>query len=444
MKKEVTRSDFLRVAGGASLAMVVSGCGFGVGQSNQGGGNQQADTVTLWEISTGAELELIKEVTRRFNEEHPNIRAEVQFFQNDPYKQKLRVAVGAGNPPDIFYGWGGGVLRNYVQAGKVHELTSEFDSEPWQNKFFPSVMQGVTFDGGIYGVPISDVQPVVFFYNKKLFENHGVSPPATWSELMAAIDRLKANNVIPISVGGQNNWTYLMYEEYLVDRIGGASVFNSVLQNEPEAWSDPAFIKANTMIQELVSAGAFEDGFNSVSYDTGQASALLYTDKAAMHLMGTWEFETILSSDPGLIEDGNLGWFPFPVVEGGAGDPKNIAGNLSNYYSVTNASGSKDAAIKYLKETALSEYVINERIKLGQVVPVTGIENKLEQAEYGEWMRFIYDLVQEAPHFQLSWDQALPPEPAQAFLENLDQLFLLNISPEQFSKNMNQHIETGE
>ncbi len=439
--RNLTRSDFLRITGVASLAVVATGCNFGVGQGRQGGGDQQTKTVTLWEISTGKELELVKELTRRFNEENPDIQAEVQFFQNDPFKQKLRVAMGAGDPPDIFYGWGGGILENYVEAGKVQELTSEFDSAPWQDKFLPSVMEGVTFDGKIYGVPISDVQPVVFLYNKRLFDDQGISPPATWGELRAAVDRLNANGVIPISLGGKSTWTYLMYEEYLVDRLGGASVFNSVLQNEPEAWSDPAFIEANRMIQELVSAEAFEDGFNSVSYDTGQATALLYTDKAAMHLMGGWDFETILDSDPEFIENGNLGWFTFPTVEGGTGDPKNIVGNLSNFYSVANASPNKDAAVTYLKDTVLNEYAVNERIKLGQVVPVKGIESKLEQAENSEWLQFIYDLVREAPNFQLSWDQALPPEPAQALLENLDQLFLQNISPQQFSENMNQQIQ---
>jgi raffinose/stachyose/melibiose transport system substrate-binding protein len=49
-------------------------------------------------------------------------------------------------------------------------------------------------------------------------------------------------------------------------------------------------------------------------------------------------------------------------------------------------------------------------------------------------------MAQNAPHFQLSWDQALAPAPAQALLTNLSQLFLKQITPQQFSANMNKTI----
>jgi raffinose/stachyose/melibiose transport system substrate-binding protein len=328
---QLTRRDFLKVTGGASLTVLLSGC-FGAGG---GGSSSSGNGVTVWDIQTGDIQSLLKYETAQFNKSHPNIPVTIEFFQNGPYKQKLQVAMGAHRPPDIFFGWGGGILEQYVNAGDVYDLTSALDADPsWKNRYLSSVMPGVTFNGKVYGVPNNYVQPVVFEYNKSIFSQYGLTPPKTWSDLLSIVGKLKQHNIAPIALGGADKWPDLMYEEYLVDRIGGPSAFNDVLANKPNAWSNPAFIKANTMIQDLVSAGAFQSGFSGTSYDTGQATALFYTGKAAMQLMGVWDFATILSDDPSFVSSGNFGWFPFPAVEGGAGDPSNVAGNLCNFYSV--------------------------------------------------------------------------------------------------------------
>jgi raffinose/stachyose/melibiose transport system substrate-binding protein len=439
MEQRVTRRHFLQLTGGVSLATLLSGC-FGTaggGQGSSGGGT----AITVWDIRTGNDQTIIQNATSAFNSSHSGMHATIEFFQNDPYKQKLQVAMGAKHPPDIFFGWGGGILKSYVDAGDVYDLTGAINADSsWKNKYLPSVMTGVTFNGKIYGVPNSGAQPVVFLYNKEIFTKYHLTPPTTWNGLLQVVGQLKQNGVLPISLAGASKWPYLMYEEYLVDRVGGPSAFDAVVANQPNAWSNPAFIKANMMIQQLVSAGAFGTNFASVNYDTGQGTALLYTGKASMELMGVWDFNAILSNSPDFISGGKLGWFAFPAVEGGAGDPKNLAGNLCNFYSVASASKATQAAVSYLKDAVLSDDEVSQFIKNGEVPPVQGIESKLSSAQNNDWLLFIYRSILQAPHYQLSWDQALPAQPAQAILTNLDQLFLNQISPQQFSTNMNQTL----
>jgi raffinose/stachyose/melibiose transport system substrate-binding protein len=438
MQRGLTRREFLKASGGASLAVLLSGCSFGVGGSRGGGGSGAA--VTIWEISTGLERMMLEEKLKEYNSNHPDAKAEMQFFENDPYKQKLRVSMGAGNPPDIFYGWGGGILKSYVDAGKVYELTPELKEDPnWGEQFFPQVMSGVTFDGKVYGVPVAGMQPNVVFYNKSMFDEFGLTVPATYDELYGVIDELNQQGVIPISMGGESKWTYMIHHQELTNRIGGAEPFNGVLRGEPKAWSDPAFIEASTMLQEMVKMKAFEEGFAGVSYDTGQASTLLNTGKAAMHLIGVYDFENHLDANPEFAKN-DLGWFRVPEVEGAEGSYANVSGNLSNFYSITQTAGDKNAAVTFLKEGTLSP---EERVELGEVPPVKGIGSKLQQAQNGDFLTFVYDLVQASTSYQLSWDQALPPDQAEALLNNLAQLMLLNISPKQFSENMNETLGKG-
>lgn len=441
VQADVSRRTLLKTAGGVSLTMLLSSC-FGVG-GNQSttSGSSNATNITIWDIRTGDEQSVVKSINAQFNTKFPNIHATIDFFQNDPYKQKLQVAMGAHNPPDIFFGWGGGILESYINANDVYDLTSALNADPsWQNKFLPSVMTGVTFNGKIYGVPVNGVQPVYFYYNKDIFSQYHLTPPQSWNDLLTLVTTIKKKGLIPIAVAGQSQWPYLMYEEYLVDRLGGPSAFNAVVANQAGAWSNAAFIKANTMIQELVSAGAFGSNYASVNADTNQDSALLFTGKAAMQLMGSWNFGTILSDSPSFIQGGKLGWFPFPAVEGGSGNATNLAGNLCNFYSIASASKSPNACITYLKNAVLNDAEITKLIQIGSVPPIQGISSQLSSASNSEWLQFIYQSVQKASHFQLSWDQALLPQPAQALLTNLSQLFLKQITPQQFSDNMNKTI----
>lgn len=439
MQSKLSRRTFLEVAGGASLSAMLAGC-FGVGgsQSTSTTGSSGITNITVWDIRTGQEAQVVQTANDAFNKAHSNIHATLNFFQNDPYKQKLQVAMGAHNPPDIFFGWGGGVLKTYIDANDVYDLTADFTGD-WQNRYLPSVMSAVTFNGKVYGVPNSGVQPVVFYYNKDIFSKHNLKAPQTWGDLLQAVATLKKNNIIPIAVAGGSKWPYLMWEEYLVDRFGGSDAFNAVLANQANAWSSDAFIKANTAIQQLVNAGAFGSTYASVVADTNQDAALLYTGKAAMMLQGSWNFSAIQTNAPDFVNS-KLGWFPFPAVEGGKGDPTNASGNPCNFYSIASASKSTQSGVTYLKETALSDDEVKNFIAQGDVPAVQGIDAQLASAKNGDWLQFIYKTVRNAPHYQLSWDQALAPTPAQALLTNLDQLFLKQITPQQFSDNMNKTI----
>lgn len=429
----VTRRNFLGGVGAVSMGAALSACGFGVGQQQQSDGGSAA---TLWDIAVGEEQKVVNDIVRRFDRNHNDLSLGAQFFQNDPYKNKLRVALGSGNPPDIFYGWGGGVLESQVAAGKVRSLGQGVDT----GRFLPSLMEPATIDGTVYGIPNSGAQPALFYYNTEIFDRHGLQPPETWSETLDLVETLQGEDVTPISLAGKNKWPGLIYEEYLVDRIGGAEPFQRVVRQEAKAWSDPAFLEANRMIQELVEAGAFPDGFTSIDYDTGEATQLVYAGEAAMHLMGSWDYGRYVSDAPEFLQAGKLGWFAFPEVDGGNGDPATVAGNPSTYYSITEASESADVALAFFNDTLMGDYHLEKLIGLGQVPPVKGIREQLSNADRAEWLTFVYEMVEKAPHFVQSWDQKLPPKQGEELLTNLDLVFLREISPEEFSARMNETI----
>lgn len=420
----------------AALTLALSACG----SSGRTAGGGSGDGMLTWALTQGSEATFRASATE-WNKAHPDSEINYQYFQNDPYKQKLRTAVGAGNGPVLFENWGGGGLKSYVDAGKVADLTSDLDANPqWRNRIFPSVLKSATFDGKVYGVPANGVQPVVLYYNKELFEKVGAQPPKTWDDLLALVKKLKAEGIAPISMGGASKWPDLMWLEYLVDRVGGPETFANIAADKKGAWSAPAVLKAAEMIKQLVDAGGFAKGFTSVSADTGQAEAQLYTGKAAMILQGSWGYGTINTGSPKFVSEGNLGWTGFPAVAGGKGDATDIVGNPANFFSVSAQASAKEkkTAVSYLKDGVYNDTYIDNLLKNGDVPPVKDLDAKLKATDNADWTTYVYQLTRDAKNFQLSWDQALTPELGNELLTHLDQLFLGQISPKEFCAQMDK------
>jgi raffinose/stachyose/melibiose transport system substrate-binding protein len=444
-----SRRTFLGLAAGSALgAFGLSACGTS-GPAQPGGaasapatGGGATGAATMWAL-TGEPNEGIRtDSVEAFNKLGKGT-IEVTFFQNDPYKAKIRTAVGAGQAPTIIFGWGGGILKSYADAGQVEDLTSWLnENAAFKDKFVPAVWKAATIDDKIYAVPIQNTQPIILYYNKSLFEKAGAQPPATWDDLMNLVNVFNGQGVAPFSLGGQSKWTSMMWLEYLFDRIGGPEVFDAIYANKPDAWSDPAVIETGTKIQELVKANGFIKGFSSIAADTGADRALLYTNKAAMLLHGGWIYGAIKSEQPKFVTSG-LGWANFPTLPGGKGDPKNTVGNPANYFSISSKATEEEKTVAktYFLEGLFTDAEIDALVQSGGVPVVKAAEPKLAGSPDAPFLQYVFSMINEAPNFQQSWDQALSPAQAERLLNNIDQLFLLKITPEQFADAMNQTIE---
>jgi raffinose/stachyose/melibiose transport system substrate-binding protein/xylobiose transport system substrate-binding protein len=394
-------------------------------------------TLSVWALNDPAVQPALQGSLARFNATSPKVKARLQVFGNDPYKQKLPLAMGASQGPDVFFNWGGGSLRDLARAGKVRDITERVQfSNELQEAFFPNVLAAAEIDGKNYGLPMRGVQPLVLYYNKQVLAAAGVTPPRTWDELLTTVDRLKAHGVVPIALAGSQAWTELMWAEYLLDRIGGYSVFDQIANGDQAAWRDSSVLEAMTRIQQLVDRGAFGPGFASVRYDAGGASTLLAQGRAGMHLMGSWEYGNLLQSEPAFVRSGDLGWVTFPAVPGGLGPAADVVGNPANFYSIAQDAPNGDAAEDFIALQLNSPQYVDALIKAGDVPAVTGIEDRLARSPNSKHALFVYGLVRDAPNFALSWDQALPPAQAQVLLSSLQKVFLKQLTPQQFADTM--------
>jgi raffinose/stachyose/melibiose transport system substrate-binding protein len=439
----ISRRHFLNLGVAAGAATALAACGSdGPSDKGSGGATGGAATgaATYWSLSGPPGEAIRKASVDRFNKDNPSTKITPTFFQNDPYKQKIKTAIGAGQAPTMIWGWGGGGLKSYVDAGQVEDLTGWFgENAAVKDKVLPSSFGAATVGGKIYAMPIETVQPIVLYYNKKVFEQVGVQPPKSWAEIMELVPKFNEKKIAPFSLGGQSRWTNMMWLEFLLDRTAGSEVFDNVFAGTKGAWSDPAVLDMLTKIQDLVKANGFIKGFSSITADSNADQALLYTGRAAMMLHGSWSYGIQKSQGGKFVKDGGLGYMNFPPVDGGKGDPSNTVGNPGQYLSISSKASAeaKDIAKKFFSTTLLDDAEADGWIKSGGVPIIKGSDAKLASSPDADFLKFVYDTSANAKVFAQSWDQALSPTAAETLLNNIAKLFQLQISPQQWVDSMN-------
>lgn len=382
---------------------------------------QDTVTITWWHINTAEDQAANwQELADEFMAMHDGVEIEITILENEAFKERLAVVMQAGDPPDLFQSWGGGVLWSYADAGLVRDFSEEFAGD-WEDSFaVPAAVNLYRFEEGIYGVPWT-WGAVGFFYNKALFAEAGLdpeSPPATWEEFLAAVQTLKDAGITPIAVGEQDKWPGHFWWVYLAIRTGGEDAFLSAY-NRDGSFADEPFVEAGEHLNELIDLEPFNEGFLQSTYN--DQAALVGNGEAAMELMGQWApavQRDQSESGEGLGED--LGWFPFPELEGGyegvlgGGDGFAVGGNAP------------DETVEFLQFITTAE-VQASMTEAGWIVPtITEAEEVVEDTVLLQ----IIDARNNAGYFQLYYDQFLPPAVGSAVLDSVQALFVGDISPE--------------
>ncbi|MEU9551351.1 extracellular solute-binding protein [Streptomyces werraensis] len=429
----LSRRTLLGLAAAVPVSAALAACG---GSSGPGKGG----AATYWYLNGQPQEGVRAGAVDAFNKAHPDTQIEDTTYQNDAYKTKIKTAIGAGQAPTVIWGWGGGTLRAYAEAGQVEDLTPWFDENPDVKKgLFPSSFGAATVDGKIYAMPCETVQPIILYYNKRVFDRVKADPPETWDDIMALVPKFNAKGIAPFALGGQSRWTNMMWLEFLFDRIGGPEVFQAAIEGERNAWSHPDAIKALTALQDLVKADGFVKGFSSITADSNADQALLYTDRAAMMLHGAWSYGIQKADGGDFVSSDSLGFMTFPAVEGGKGDLSNTVGNPAQYLSVSAKASAeqKKTAKDFFATGILQEEEVKQWIGNGSVPIRLGTEKLLAASDNAEFLQFTYDIASKAKVFVQSWDQALSPTAAETLLDNIVKLFQLSITPQQFASNLN-------
>jgi raffinose/stachyose/melibiose transport system substrate-binding protein len=224
----------------------------------------------------------------------------------------------------------------------------------------------------------------------------------TWNELLEAVKTLRSANVTPIVVGGADKWPLHFYWTHLAVRVGGKPAFEAALRGENGGFESETFQKSGELFKQLVDLQPFQNGF--LGFKNPQAVGYFGDGKAAMTLAisTVYHQQRALSADKNGLGDDKIGWFAFPLVPGGKGEPSDTLGGITGWL-VTK--GAPKEAVEFLKFFISKE--VQTRLAAGNfLIPV------VQGAEAGlgsPFMRQIADNLDKSKYHQNFYDQSLGP-----------------------------------
>jgi raffinose/stachyose/melibiose transport system substrate-binding protein len=432
----------------AALMMTAAGCSGGIGSSSGGKG----PSVVIWTTSQPSSAQkVIAKLIDDFNKGYPGGgNVSINWIGGESWKTKTSVAMAAHHPPTIFYTFGGQLLDQYIDAGNVADLTDDLAADPaWKSQYSAkNVFDLATYKNRIYAIPATGPDFELMWQNKAVLRKAGATEsPSTWEQFLGSLAAVKKSGVGPISIAGKDLWPEMIWMQYLTLRYGGPGVFDKIKALAPGAWSDPAVIKAAETIQQMVRSGYFVDGFNSITFASGQADQLLASGKAAFQAQLYYDSANMRVYAPSFAASPDYSPFQFPPVAGGTGDPGALVGQPAEYYGISAhaSAAQKKEALAWLKFSTTSLTYNMDFLANNGFTPLTGAAAQAlvssNTVPNSALLQQLYTIGTNAPSFQPYWDQDLPSAVITPMLTDIGELFNLSMTPQQFATRMNQVLD---
>jgi multiple sugar transport system substrate-binding protein len=339
----LSRRSLLTAAALSTGAGMLPLTGCGGGEDQAGGGNGKI-RVLAW--SNGPTIDAnFKRRVKAFNQANKGkIEATLQLLPYDQYWQKIQLAYSARQPYDIYY-WDVQAYGHY-KKGLLADLQDRIDDSPLVDPTtYPvKLYEPWKFDGSsMFGCP-ENVQSMVFFYNKALFDEAGVNYPDdtwTWDDVLAAADKMtvrKGNKTTQwgMTTGALTIWWGLQPLSWAQD----TAFVDKELEPTKFQMSDPRNVASMKFVQDLIythrvaPTAAQSEAF---AQDVGPFA----TGKVAMSADGGWNISAYQQLD--------FEWAIAPLPKFGT---KRVAPYWLGGWNIPKATKTQDAAFAFAQWSA--------------------------------------------------------------------------------------------
>ncbi|MDO5377784.1 MAG: extracellular solute-binding protein [Clostridia bacterium] len=324
-----------------------------------------ADEVTEIQFWTWRpeDVDFYDSVIADFEAANPDIKVTQNAIKNTEYNTILSAALAAGDgAPDVFMSRAYGGLQTFADSGYMLALD---ELMPELADFSDATRGGATSitDGKVYGVPAVS-QTMLCFYNKKVYEELGLSVPATWDEFIANLEACKAAGYEALANGTKEGWCCeFLFGGACASFYGGNDFYDRVITGET-TFMDPVFVNAVQKMKDLTPY--MPDMFEGVAYTDMQSSFI--NEMSAHFVGGSYEAAYFSAENPEL----EYGIFAVPGET--AEDPAIVSVYADMNFSIAASSKKQDAALRFVKYLATPEFGDRIVSELAMVSSVPGVD----------------------------------------------------------------------
>ncbi|MFJ5954654.1 ABC transporter substrate-binding protein [Paenarthrobacter sp. NPDC092416] len=225
-----------------------------------------------------------------------------------------------GNPPDIALANYNMETSRFVQRGALSDLSGTDAASRIREDLQPLMDQYGSYPGRTSALPYSVMASSVI-YNKEIFAKHNITVPTTWSELLAACEKLKAAGVTPFYATWKDDWTIAQgwFDYSAGGQLDTIDFFKKLSAAGVDVGPDSPVSFQKDFEQPVAKMLKLAKNYvnkDAASRAYGDGNLAFSQGAAAMYLQGPWAFSEISKTAPGL----SLGTFPLPMTE----DPENL------------------------------------------------------------------------------------------------------------------------
>lgn len=334
-------------------------------------------TVAEYSSKTGPYFE---KAATEFEAANPGTDIQIEVVPWDVLQQKLTTDISGGANADLAI-IGTRWLIDYVSQGVAAPLDSYITPE-FKGRFIDTFLSPSVMDGKTYGLPIA-ASARALYYNKDLFAKAGIAnPPATWDELKADAEKIKAlgGDVYGYGLQGKEIETDV-YFYYAFWSFGG----NLIDADGTSGLDSEAGYKAAELYKSLIDGGLTEPGVTSLNREDVQN--LFKQGRVGMMITAPFLSNQIKEEAPSL----NYGVASIPAGPNGDKGTYGVTDSIIMFDNSQN----KDTAWKFLdfifSQDKRVEFDSNEGF-----LPVNAAESKLPMFADNADLKAFADLLPSA------------------------------------------------
>ncbi len=367
----------------------------------------------------------------KVKEKYPNVKFEIDVFPQDG-GQSLKARAATGSLPDIIW-LNSGLIEPLAKSGSLVQLDSYIGESGFKDTLNAAVQEYCmkSSDGHMYMYSVEGVQPLVWYYNKEVFEQNGVKVPENYDELLSAVQQFQKKGIIPMALFGKEPWPLGAFFEAFAMRENPEGL-RPLAEGRAKA-SDQEYQKAIEKMTAVIEAGMFQKGVTNADHDT--AFALFTAGEAAMFQNGSWAINDMNEKMGDKVDY----FTSYPTNDAGNDANKNAfaGGGDTVGYGVSATTSDVDLAadIARILAQAQAEYDYVNRNSVGSAVDTSKIAKETPLPPLGEKMateipnmQFESTMLQNFPNtvfatgFAEEMQKLLVGETTEEFIANLDRL----------------------
>ncbi|MCI0713836.1 MAG: ABC transporter substrate-binding protein [Chloroflexi bacterium] len=309
----------------------------GITQAQDGELSGDLEIFSWWAGDDGGPA--IEALIALYSERHPGvevINATVTGGSGVNARAVLQTRMLGGDPPDSFQVHAGQeLIGTWVIADRMEDLTFLYEQEGWFDAFPAGLIELLTYEGGIYSVPLNIHRSNVLWYNPAQLETWGVAVPATWDDFLAACPTLQDQGVTPLVVG--EAWTVNHLWESVALSVLGVDAWNGIWTGETDP-AGPEMIDVWAKFGEILACTNINEDAGSLTWQ--QAVDRVVDGGAAFNVMGDWA-AGYMATTLELVPGEGFGWAPAPGTDG-------VFMMLSDSFGLPNGVANRDNTIAWL------------------------------------------------------------------------------------------------